>query len=109
MKRILALILAVAMAACMLVSCGGREGVDVSGFTKLSDFNDSGAVIGAQAGTFHYDAISEQVSGITVEMYDDFSIMLTALNSGAIDGYVAEEPTAFAVIQQDSNLDYVKL
>ena len=109
MKRILALILAVVMAVFALTSCGSRNAVDVSGFTSLADFKDSGAIIGAQSGTFHYDALSTQIDGITAKTFDDFTAMLTALNAGTIDGYVAEEPTAFAVIAQNSNLDYVEL
>ena len=109
MKRILALILAVVMAAFALTSCGGREAVDISGFTKLSDFNGSGATIGAQKGTFHYDALTSQITGISSKMFDDFPLMLTALNAGTIDGYVAEEPTAFAVVEQNEGLDFIKL
>ncbi len=109
MKRILALILAVVMAVFALTSCGGREAVDVSGFTKLSDFNDSGAVIGAQKGTFHYDALTAQMTGVEAKMFEDFNVMLTALNAGTIDGYIAEEPTAFSVIAQNENLGFIPL
>ena len=109
MKRILALILAVVMAVFTLTSCGSREAVDISGFTKLSDLKDSGAAIGAQKGTFHYDALTEQISGIDAQMFEDFNVMLTALNSGKIDGYVAEEPTAFSVIAQNEGLGYIPL
>ena len=109
MKRILALILAVVMAVFALTSCGGREAVDVSGFTSLADLKDSGAAIGAQKGTFHYDALTEQVSGIDAQMFEDFNVMLTALNAGKIDGYVAEEPTAFSVIAQNEGLGYIPL
>ena len=109
MKRILALVLAVVMSAAMLVSCGGREAVDVSGFTKLADFNNSGAALGAQKGTFHYDALVAQVSGVEKQQFEDFNVMLTALNAGTIDGYVAEEPTAFSVIAENDNLAYVPL
>jgi len=35
--------------------------------------------------------------------------MLTALKSGAIDGYIAEEPTALAVCPTDDTLDYLRL
>lgn len=109
MKRILALILAVVMAAFALTSCGGREAVDVSGFKSLADFKDSGATIGAQKGTFHYDALTAQMSGVNAKMFEDFPAMLTALNAGTIDGYVAEAPTAFAVIEQNAGLNYIPL
>ena len=108
MKRILALILALALMLCALVSCSSDDdGFDMSGVQNLSDL--SGATIAAQTGTFHLDALNDQTSGVTVKEYPDFTQLLTALNSGVIDGYVAEEPTAFAVIAQNSNLSYVAL
>ena len=108
MKRLIAIVLTLVMALGMLASCGGREAVDVSGFTKLSDFNGTGAIIGAQSGTFHYDAL-DQMTGIEKKMFEDFNVMLTALNAGTIDGYVAEEPTAFSVIAQNDGLGYLPL
>ena len=108
MKRILALTLALALILCALVSCSSdNDGFDMSGVQSLSDL--SGATIAAQTGTFHLDALNDQTSGVTVKEYPDFTQLLTALNSGVIDGYVAEEPTAFAVIAQNSNLSYVAL
>ena len=108
MKRILALTLALALMLCALVSCSSDDdGFDMSGVQRLSDL--SGATIAAQTGTFHLDALNDQTSGVTVKEYPDFTQLLTALNSGVIDGYVAEEPTAFAVIAQNSNLSYIAL
>lgn len=108
MKRILALTLALALMLCALVSCSSDDdGFDMSGVQRLSDL--SGATIAAQTGTFHLDALNDQTSGVNVKEYPDFTQLLTALNSGVIDGYVAEEPTAFAVIAQNSNLSYVAL
>ncbi len=107
MKRIIAILLTLVMTLGVLASCG-REAVDISGFTSLSDFKDSGAFIGAQKGTFHYDALDE-ISGIEKKMFEDFNVMLTALKSGTIDGYVAEEPTAYSVIAQNEGLAYIPL
>ena len=107
MKRILALILAATMLLALLTSCSGREKFDMSSVTKLSDLE--GAIIAAQTGTFHLDALEAQTSGVTVQEYPDFPTLLTALNSGAIDGYVAEEPTAYAVTAQNDGLAYVAL
>ena len=109
MKKTLSLILAIIMVACMLVSCSSRKAVDVSGFKSIADFKDSGAVLGAQKGTFHYDALTAQITGVETKMFEDFNVMLTALKAGTIDGYVAEEPTAFAVIAENSNIDYIRL
>ena len=107
MKRLLSLVLVIAMLTFCLASCGGREKFDLSAVNSLADLN--GAIIAAQTGTFHLDALSSQTEGVDVREYPDFTQLLTALNSGAIDGYVAEEPTAFAVIAQNSDLAYVAL
>ena len=107
MKRIFALILAVALMLCTFTSCGGRDKFDMASVSSIADLN--GAIIAAQTGTFHLDALSAQTTGVEVKEYPDFAQLLTALNSGAIDGYVAEEPTAYAVIAQNSGLGYVAL
>ena len=109
MKRTVAIILAMLVMASMIVSCSSRKAVDISGFDSIADLNNSKAVIGAQKGTFHYDALTAQVSGVEAKMFEDFNVMLTALKAGTIDGYVAEEPTAYAVMAENSNLDYIKL
>lgn len=106
MKRTLALILAVFM-LLSLVACGGREGKDMSKVTSLSDLE--GTVLAAQSGTFHIQALQEQVKNAETKDYEDFPALLIALNSGAIDGYVAEEPTAYAECLKDSSLAYVPL
>lgn len=108
MKKILALTLSLALMLCALVSCSGDDdSFDMSGVKSISDL--SGATIAAQTGTFHLNALTEQTNGVTIMEYPDFTQLLTALNSGVIDGYVAEEPTAFAVIAQNSNLSYIAL
>ena len=109
MKRTVAIILAMLVMASMIVSCSSRKAVDISGFDSIADLNNSNAVIGAQKGTFHYDALTAQITGVEAKMFEDFNVMLTALKAGTIDGYVAEEPTAFAVMAENSNLDYIKL
>lgn len=106
MKKTLALILSLALLLAALTSCG-REKFDFCKVENLADL--SGAIIAAQTGTFHLDALREQTSGVDVKEYPDFTQLLTALKSGAIDGYVAEEPTAFAIIAQNSDLDYLPL
>lgn len=63
--------------------------------------------IAAQSGTFHLDALSTQTEAEVNELAD-FSTMLMALSAGTIDGYIAEEPTAMAVCD-DENYDYVAL
>ena len=105
MKRIIALVLTAVLLCTALVSCGERDKVDISGAKNINDL--AGATIAAQTGTFHLDALNTLSDKVTVKEYEDFSKLLVALNSGAIDGYVAEEPTAFAVVAGDPNLAFL--
>lgn len=109
MKRILTAVLALCLLAGLLASCKKREHVDISAMTSLSELNNSGAILAAQSGTFHLTALNEQLQGVTKKEYKDFTTLLNALKSGAIDGYVAEEPTAVDACAQDSSLGYIKL
>ena len=108
MKKLVRTISAVLVCAslCALASCGGRAKKDLSTASSLADL--SGATIGAQTGTFHLDAL-DQIDGVVKKDYPDFTDLLNAVNSGAIDGYVAEEPTAYDVCSKDSSLAYVPL
>lgn len=109
MKRTLALVAALCLAAALLASCKSRQKVDISGMTSLSQINGSGATIAAQSGTFHLTALQNQLSGVEKKEYKDFPTLLVALKSGAIDGYIAEEPTAVDACAQDSSIGYLKL
>ncbi len=109
MKRIVSLALALVLLCLSFASCGARQKVDISGKDSISALSGSGAVLAAQKGTFHLTALQEQLTGVTVKEYPDFPALLTALRSGAIDGYVAEEPTAFVETQKDETLGYIPL
>lgn len=97
--------LTVVMTVFALVSCSGSS-TDISAATCIADLK--GAKIAAQSGTFHAEAM-EQIDGVKGSTYPEFSDMLIALKSGAIDGYIAEEPTALAVCPTDDTLDYLHL
>ena len=89
MKRTLAIILALIMSvACTALTSCSSEKKDISGAGSLADL--AGAKIAAQAGTFHAEAM-KQISGNTADTYPEFADLLTALKSGAIDGYIADE------------------
>lgn len=105
MKKILAIVLA-ALLVLGCAGCGGQDRVDVKNAQSLADLK--GAKIAAQAGTFHADALT-QIENVQSSTYPSFSDLLTALKSGAIDGYVAEEPTALSVCQSDDSLTYLPL
>ncbi len=108
MKRTLSLLLALLMSAVCILSLPScsSEKKDISGASSIADL--AGAKIAAQSGTFHAEAM-KQISGNTADTYPEFSDLLTALLSGAIDGYIAEEPTALAVCPANEGLDYLKL
>lgn len=68
----------------------------------------SGASITGQLNTFHYTVIS-QIPGVNMAMaMETFPAMIVALRSGAIDGYIAEEPGAVADTTANPDLTYVK-
>ena len=77
-----------------------------AGATSLADL--SGASITGQLNTFHYTVI-DQIPGVSKAMaMETFPAMVVALRSGAIDGYVAEEPGAVADTTANPDLTYVK-
>lgn len=81
-----------------------------TGATRLSDFN--GAKIVAQNGTFHDQALEAQAQAngiIRQTPMDTFPAMINALNTGAIDGYVAEEPGAISDCTTNTAFTYIHL
>ena len=75
---------------------------------KLADL--SGAKIAAQQGTFHNSALVAQgpANGIVVQKpLADFPALINALNTKAIDGYIAEEPGAIENCASNSDFTYV--
>lgn len=105
MKKLLAIVLA-ALLVLGCAGCGSETRVDISGAKSLADLK--GAKIAAQTGTFHADAV-KQIEDVQSSTLPEFSDLLTALKSGSIDGYVAEEPTALSVTKSDSTLTYIPL
>ena len=108
-RNILALLMAAALCLCLLAGCGSAETTDSTGTsiaeaTTIADLK--GMKIAAQAGTFHADALN-QIENVQGSTYPEFADLLTALKSGAIDGYIAEEPTAFSVCQSDDTLTFL--
>ena len=110
MRRIVSILLAVMFCVACFTGCGsskdngGTASVDVRNAKSIADL--AGAKIAAQTGPFHADAL-EQIPNVQASTYPEFSDLLTALKSGAIDGYVAEEPTAFSVCASNDDLTYL--
>lgn len=110
-RRIVSILLAVMFCVACFTGCGSSNNggsdtaaVDVQNAKTIADLK--GAKIAAQAGTFHADALS-QIPDVQSSTYPEFADLLTALKSGAIDGYIAEEPTAFSVCASNDDLTYL--
>ncbi len=67
-----------------------------------------GAKIAAQDGTFHANA-ADQIADVKKSVYDTFELLYTALDASTIDGYIAEEPTAYTICGTYENFTYVPL
>lgn len=110
-RRIVSILLAVMFCVACFTGCGSSNNggsdtasVDVRNAKTIADLK--GAKIAAQAGTFHADALS-QIPDVKLSTYPEFADLLTALKSGAIDGYIAEEPTALSVCGSNDELTYL--
>lgn len=78
--------------------------------TNLADF--AGAKVAAQANTFHDDALQAQGPnyGIIPQIpMQDFPALINALNTRAIDAYVAEEPGAIENCDSNPDFTYIHL
>ena len=106
MKRIVAVLITVALLLA-LTACGSAERANLSNAKTLADLK--GAKIAAQAGTFHADGALPQIEDVRSSTYPEFTDLLMALKSNAIDGYIAEEPTARSVCGADDTLTYIPL
>ena len=82
-----------------------RKDSDYANAATLEDF--SGAKITGQLNTFHYTVIP-QLEGVNqMPAMETFPAMITALNSGAIDGYISERPGAVSACAANSDLAFV--
>jgi putative lysine transport system substrate-binding protein len=72
-----------------------KKGSKYENATSIQDF--AGAKITGQLNTVHYKVI-DQIQGVKKQTaMDDFPAMRVALESGIIDGYVAEQPEGVSV------------
>ena len=83
-----------------------REDGAYANAQSLADFK--GCSIGAQAATFHAEAL-KQIDDVKENILDDFTLLYTALTANTIDGYVAEEPTAYSICSEGSGLTFAPL
>lgn len=84
-----------------------KKGGSYEKATKLADFE--GAKITAQLNTTNYKVI-DQIPGVKQQVaMDNFPAMRVALQSGAIDGYVAERPEAISATAAIDGFTYNEL
>ena len=82
-----------------------RADGDYANAASLADF--AGASITAQLNTFHYTVI-DQLEGVNkMPAMETFPAMITALSSGAIDGYISERPGAVSACAANAGLAFV--
>ncbi|WP_042475566.1 transporter substrate-binding domain-containing protein [Bacillus ndiopicus] len=84
-----------------------KKGSPYENAKTLADF--SGAKITSQLNTSNYLVI-DQIPGVKKEVaMDSFPAMRVAVESGAIDGYVAERPEAISAAMANKNFAYADL
>lgn len=107
-RRVIAVLLAAVMCVLCFAACGkdatDTNTIDIKNAKTIADLK--GAKIAAQTGTFHADA-RLQIEDVQGSNYPAFDDLLVALQSGAIDGYISEEPTALFATTTDSNLTFL--
>ncbi len=87
-----------------------RKDSQYANATSLADFR--GAKIVAQQSTFHDTALQNQGGNygiIRQTPMGTFPLMINALNSRAVDGYIAEEPGARTNCAVNQNFTYIDL
>ena len=104
MKKLTAIILSLVLLCTALTACSSRVKTDISGAQNISELK--GAIIAAQSDTFHLTALDQIKDDITIKEYPDFTDLLNALNSGAIDGYVCEKPGAVSAAASAAGVSF---
>lgn len=105
MKKILSILLAI----LLLAGCSQTEPVDKKSYASASTLADfAGAKLAGQAGTIHGE-LSTQIEGVVLSEYPTVPDELIALKSGAVDGFICEEPQAIKLTQENSDITYIKL
>lgn len=79
---------------------------DFAEATSLEDFDNT--KISAQFGTFNYDLVDQVPNVQKQQALDTFSALIVALDSGKIDGYIAEIPAAKSAVSANPSLTYIE-
>lgn len=87
---------------CVVVRADGAY----ANAASLADL--AGAKLTGQLNTSHYDVLDQIPDVNKQEAMESFPQMIVALQSGAIDGYTCETPSALSAIAANSELKYLK-
>ncbi len=112
-KKIIGLMLALAMSSAVFTGCGEKKEADKPAATAASEQTDAikskddlaGKTIGVQLGTTGDMSASEyEEQGSTVERYSKGADAIMALNSGKIDCVVIDAEPAKAFVEKNADL-----
>ena len=112
-KKIIGLMLALAMSSAVFTGCGEKKEADKPAATAAADQTDAikskddlaGKTIGVQLGTTGDMSASEyEEQGSTVERYSKGADAIMALNSGKIDCVVIDAEPAKAFVEKNADL-----
>ena len=68
-----------------------------------------GALVTAQVGTFHPELRDQLVGVKKAQLMQDFATMTIALDSGEIDGFIADNGTGDSINHKQPNLQYISI
>ena len=94
----------------MLVGCSSnnQEEVIIKDYSNASSLADlDGIRLAGQEGTIHGD-LATQINYSSFSEYPTVPDELIALKSGAVDGFVCEEPQAIKITEEDDSVQYIK-
>ncbi|MBQ4485536.1 MAG: ABC transporter permease subunit [Oscillospiraceae bacterium] len=80
-------------------------GQDPSAEPDLTSYN--GKKIGVQTDTVFDEMIKENIPGAEISYYNSYTDLLSALKSGIIDGFAADEPMVKYMMIEDSSVAYL--
>lgn len=106
MKKILTVIFCLLLVGCGASSNEPKEKVNLSNANTLADFD--GTSLAGQEGTIHGD-LAKQINYANFSEYPTVPDELIALKSGAVDGFICEEPQAIKITEEDDSVIYIKL
>lgn len=106
MKKILTVIFCLLLVGCGASSNEPQEKVNLSNANTLADFD--GTSLAGQEGTIHGD-LAKQINYANFSEYPTVPDELIALKSGAVDGFICEEPQAIKITEEDDSVIYIKL